>query len=58
MADGASLTPVAHATLPHSCLTAACVRLALLTPTSGQATALKMNNQHPKLDKAVPVRTL
>ena len=48
----------AHATLPHSCLAAACVRLALLTPTSGQATALKMNNQHPKLDKAVPVRTM
>ena len=42
----------AHATLPHSCLAAACVRLALLTPTSGQATALKMNNQ-----AILPVRT-
>ena len=53
MADGASLKPVAHATLPHSRLR----RLALLTPTSDQATALKMNNQRPKLDQAMPVRT-
>ena len=59
MSDGASLTRSRRRRdlLPHSRLAAACVRLALLTPTSGQATALKMNNQHSKLDQAIPVRT-